>query len=328
MVRIPLCDIAPAFTLCVTDRSFKIAFTLLLYGGSTMAKKKLSRDQKRKAKLAKREKKHTSRVSLAYHGNRYRKDKFVPIFFETELGIFYADADANESYTDRNVEVALTNLVVQLRAGPLPAQPESPHGVSGERLSAEAAITWHIRDSWRHYFQSNPPLARESIIGVLRTLLDSLEVWGTPGRGSRGYLSYLKGFLKQQGVIAHGPRPGPDSVAAWDEDVEQPDYSDEESDDAAALLELGQDWYADQDEDAAEEFRLLAEDMLEIGEAAEVAEVCQQLIGEAGMNNAFAEWTALSVRAQEMMAREQQPSPPADEPAPPLPASPPGAVNE
>src|SRR5207302_8040721 len=77
----------------------------------------------------------------------------------------------------------------------------------------------------------------------------------------------------------------------------------DEMTDAQALLEMGQAWYQDTDEAAREEFHDLAEEMLATGQAEQVAEVCQQLIGEAGICDAVPIWSAWSLRAQEEMRR-------------------------
>ena len=55
-------------------------------------KKRLSHDQKRKAKLAKEARKNPQRSPLAYTGNKYKTDELVPIVYETELAIHEADA--------------------------------------------------------------------------------------------------------------------------------------------------------------------------------------------------------------------------------------------
>ena len=45
---------------------------------------RLSRDQKRRAKLKKRSERSHKHESLAYAGKKYKTDEFVPIFYRTE----------------------------------------------------------------------------------------------------------------------------------------------------------------------------------------------------------------------------------------------------
>jgi len=49
-------------------------------------------------------------------------------------------------------------------------------------------------------------------------------------------------------------------------------------------------------------FRALAEEMIDTGEAEEVAETCQQLLGEVSDPHAIPELTELSLRAQQHLS--------------------------
>jgi hypothetical protein len=51
---------------------------------------------------------------------------------------------------------------------------------------------------------------REDVIGVVRTILGSLETWRSQSMHSRGYLQFLEGFLKKAGVNVR--RVGPDEM--------------------------------------------------------------------------------------------------------------------
>src|SRR3954466_7657557 len=86
-----------------------------------MAKKHLSHDQKRKAKLARRASKAPPVVSLAYSGNKFKTDELVPVFFNTETGIYEAFVATDRKLTNADVQAALQELILQLRQGPLPA---------------------------------------------------------------------------------------------------------------------------------------------------------------------------------------------------------------
>src|SRR5262245_53508810 len=85
-----------------------------------MGKKRLSRDQKRKAKLAQRARKERAAEPLAYTGNRYKTDELVPLVHMTETAIYECHVLTGRLLTDRHVQAALERLVVGLRAGGLP----------------------------------------------------------------------------------------------------------------------------------------------------------------------------------------------------------------
>jgi hypothetical protein len=227
-----------------------------------MGKKRLSRDQKRKAKLAARAKRAPKSSALAYEGTKYKSDEYVPLVFQTERGIYESYAASNKQMTDRVVEAALEKLVLALRHDTLRPLDEETAGAT-EAASDEDLVIWSIRRSW---LELDLAPRRDDAIGVLRTLLSSINTWSTPSRQSRGYLSFLEGFMKKAGVEMIPVSP----------DMLPP----QETDDAEELLLLGREWHRDDNLAAGQEFQELAEDMIDEGEAAKVAEVCQRLIGE------------------------------------------------
>src|SRR5438094_7091005 len=82
--------------------------------------KRMSRDQKRKAKLAKRTRSLPGPLALAYHGDKYKRDEFVSTFLATETGIYESYLCTDRGLTDPLVAAALEKLIVQMRQGPLP----------------------------------------------------------------------------------------------------------------------------------------------------------------------------------------------------------------
>jgi hypothetical protein len=279
-------------------------------------KKQLSRDQKRKAKLAKKAKRHEPHLDLAYQGNKYKTPELSPVFYEAELAIHEADVAMDRSLTDRTVANALTLIVLQLRQGSLPALPESVVLEPTEE-SARILVIANIRRNWSRLFESAHRPGTATLIGVLRTLLGSIETWGTPSRQSRGYLAFVEGFIHQAGAsVRRIEKRAAAASGEWIEEDEGRGESEDDAKNAEVLLVLGQSWYREEDEIAAIAFDDLAEEMLEAGEAEQVAEVCQRLIGEAGMSAMLTEWSAWSLRAHEEMRR-------ANRNAPRLPAPPP-----
>jgi hypothetical protein len=244
-------------------------------------KKRLSHDQKRKAKLAKEARKNPKGSPLAYTGNKYKTDELVPIVFETELAIHEADVMSGRVLADRMVEKALEKLILELRKGPLPPLEDSRTFELKEGEEAET-IVQNIRGRWMEFFERNPRHTTETLIGVLRTLLGSISVWSRGSRQSRGYLSFIEGFMKKGGV----------RVQRFSEDME-PD--EEEEDDE--LLEIGRAWILDGQREARAEFIAKIEELYRAGEPDRAAEICQQLIGEGPRPGDLAELSALALRA-------------------------------
>jgi hypothetical protein len=267
----------------------------LLKGDGTVGKKKrLSRDQKRKAKLAKKAAKSPKVNSLAYEGHKYQTEELIPLVKETELGIHQAYVMTNRRITDRMVQAALEKLILEMRKGPLPPPPETEviQDVPGEEVEL---IIGNIRRNWHNLSKTGFTTSKDNRIGVLRTLLNSVDTWGSPGKESRGYLSFVEGFLSSAGATS--------GVFVPEEELLDDDGEEEEEDE---LLALGRDWHYDQDLDAAADFKEMAEDCIKEGDYEYVVNVCQQLIGETmGDMSMMATLSSLSIRAQEAMKKRE-----------------------
>lgn len=154
------------------------------------------RKLEKKQKKAKRDRRAARPVSLAYRGNKYKTEELIPVIFNAEVGIYEAFVATGRRLTDHAVRSALEDLIWQLRRGTLPPLQEEM-GFGGE---PEEFIIWRIRSSWRHLFQTEPEPGRDTLIGVLRTILGSIEARGSISPTSRGYLDYIEGFLNEAGV--------------------------------------------------------------------------------------------------------------------------------
>lgn len=252
-----------------------------------MAKKsRLNRDQKRKAKVTKERKAHQDSGVLPYKGNTYKSPELVPTVFRTELGIHEADVMSERSLTDRDIRAALEQLVLDMRQSPLPPQDDSNR--FSDTGSPTDLIVWNIRRNWKDLYEESPHPGRENLIGVLRTLLDSINTWSTPSPASRGYLHFVEGFLKKSGA----------TVRVMDENMEEIEDEPDEDD----LLELGRVAYLDHDQAALGEFEKQIMALTASRQVDRVVNVCQQLIGEMGGNQAAARTlSALSIAAQKML---------------------------
>ena len=165
---------------------------------STRKQRKL--DRKRKAKQA-RDRRAKRPDSLAYHGNKYRTDELVPVFFNTESAIYEAFVISGRRITDRDVVSALETLIRAIRHGRL--EPTESVGDDGHLTASDNVdlIATNVRFHWSRFFRDTASYpGREALAGVLRTILGSVEFRSTGGATSRGYLRYLEGFLNEAGV--------------------------------------------------------------------------------------------------------------------------------
>jgi len=85
-----------------------------------MAKDKRTRDQKRKAKLAKERQQAGKSNSLAYMGDKYKTQKLMHTLMNTEIGIYESYVMTDRKLLDQTVRAALEALIKKMQAGTLP----------------------------------------------------------------------------------------------------------------------------------------------------------------------------------------------------------------
>lgn len=172
--------------------------------------KKMTRRKQLKLEKKKRKKKQEHRVAnvpeLVYKGNKYHKEKYVPILLATETAIFEAFVVSGRRLTDHDVRAALTTLIMRLRKGTVPAL-EDLSEKERQAFGSEEFLTWNILGHWKRHFEDSPAVGRDSLVGILRTTLGSIDVWGSVSPSSRGYLHYLEGFLEDLGVTVREITP-------------------------------------------------------------------------------------------------------------------------
>ncbi len=138
-----------------------------------------------------------------YTGNKYRTEELVLIHFHTEIGIYESFMMSDRQMTDQTVRSALQTLILQMRRGslaPLETREDDAHDTYTDIGDDRDMIIWNVRRKWRHLFQTQPDPGRDKLIGVLRTILGSIDVWGSIDPNSRGYLHYIEDFLNNAGV--------------------------------------------------------------------------------------------------------------------------------
>lgn len=155
---------------------------------------KLSRDQKRKQKLAQRASRQ--RPSYASELKKYRSVRYIKAVMQAEAGILQADVMLGRRLTDSDVEAALRALVKELRAtAELPRAPTTLPAAGPEET-----ITWSIKRNWEELFATQPAHSNADLQGILGVVLASIDDWSRSGGGPRAYLHYIEGFLAQLGV--------------------------------------------------------------------------------------------------------------------------------
>ncbi len=161
-------------------------------------KNRLSRDQKRRAKLKVRDRHVLSSRSSAYAGRKYQRTELIQFFFTMERGIHTADLLTQRSMTDADVESAIEILITELRRDGLP---ESVDQIEGTEGTIESLIIDQVLDEWHDAFETRQRPSNGDLIGILRTTLGSLETRRGGDLSRRGYLEYLKRFLKSGSMI-------------------------------------------------------------------------------------------------------------------------------
>jgi len=230
-----------------------------------MAKDRRSRDQKRKNKLAKKTQKQQQSVSFAYMGNKYKADELIPLWMETETGIYETYVMTDRKLLDQTVATALETLIKKLRAGTLPPLMDDAdlHYESGHE---EDFVVENIRRRWASHFEEEWRPPREKRIGVLRTILGSIEKMRSPGPRSQSYMRHIAGFLtKKLGVSVK-------QVTADMKPLPEPEED--------ALVLLGRQWILDENEEAKAEFRNFASDLIRSGQSKRVLDSSHHLLGE------------------------------------------------
>jgi hypothetical protein len=250
-----------------------------------MAKDRRSRDQKRRDKLAKKARSARKAESLAYMGEKFKTDELIPTWMQTEIGIYEAYVMTDRKLLDQTVVNALETLIKQLRAGT--SSPLSDSAQLHYEIGQEAElVVGMIHRRWAQHFETEWRPARDQRIGVLRTILGSIEKLRTPGPRSQSYLHHIAGFLtKKLGVSVK-------RVSADMTPLPEPEEDD--------LVQAGRKWILHENHDARTEFYELAGDRMSDGKAEGVIDACHQLMGEVNdpASEIVAELTQMSNQAR------------------------------
>ena len=249
---------------------------------------RLSRDQKRKAKLKKRSERTHKHESLAYAGKKYKTDEYVPVFYRTERGIYESYVMCDRELTDDEVETAVERLVIRMREGPLPPLAHTDVITITEGGEEELVIE-NIRRNWRFLEAEGTLPRRDDLIGILRSILHSIAIWRSQSLHSRGYLHYIEGFMKNLGVSI---RQATADLKPLPEPEEDP------------LLLIGRAWVTKGDQAAGMKFADQVESSFRTGDTERVIDICQQLLGETKDMSVVPRLQELVIRGRRAMKAE------------------------
>ncbi len=216
-----------------------------------MAKKKLSRDQKRKQKLQKR----------AHSGGEARQPDVSEEFMrDTERIIHETFMSFRRGMFDADVRAALNQLIVDVQQGMV-----SMEHASAESPNAKGALVWNIKQHWSDK-RTLDPLPRLVAAQALQALAQKVDGIEAPGE-SQSYLRFLQGTMDGAAAL----------VVKLDTEATTPNGAWAE--DEARLLELGKAWLRDSNAETWRPFHDETIRMTEGGQARAVANVCQYLYG-------------------------------------------------
>lgn len=245
-------------------------------------------EKKRKKKLAEKKRKARHAESLAYMGEKYKKEKLIPTWMHTEIGIYQTYVMTDRRIFDQNVVASLERLIRQMRAGALPPLPETEE-IHYEVGREEDLLIENIRRSWANHFAAEWRPPKDDLIGVLRTILGSIEKVKAPGPRSQSYLRHITGFLtKKLGISVK-------KLSA--ERIPLPEPEEDE------LVRLGRQWNEDGNQEARTELFERAEYLIKTGQASRVIDACHLLAGESSDPSSamVAELIVLIRRARESL---------------------------
>ena len=203
--------------------------------------------------------------SLAYHGNKFKKKELVSTWMHAEIGIYQTYVVTNRKLIDQTVVSSLEKLIGMMRKGTLPELSETGK-IDYDVGNEEDLVIENIRRSWADHFATEWKPSGDQLVGVLRTILASIEKVKSPGPRSQSYMRHIAGFLtKKLGV----------SVEMFAEDGEPVPEPEEGN-----LVQLGRQWGEDGNREARVEYIELATDLMKSGQANRVIDACDLLLGE------------------------------------------------
>jgi hypothetical protein len=189
-----------------------------------------------------------------------------------EMGIYEAYVIADRAIGDYTVTKAVETLIRGLRSGAISVEVDSTE-IIYDREQPDDLVINCIRRNWTRRFATKSWPGKDDLIGILRTILASIQVHRLPGRESQGYLQFMVKFMtKDLGV----------SIRRIQSDENNSELQSIIED---QLLRLGRQWYRDGNREARAEFFEQAAQFTKSGQGEQVTRACQLLMTEAADPN-------------------------------------------
>jgi len=153
--------------------------------------RKLERKRARQRKRKAREVAKTRQRSepAAYHGTKYFTPRLFGYRLAAEMGINEADNFLRGKLTDTEVSDAVKGLIMAIRQ----SRPPSDFCHTRE----QQLVIWRIEKAWREGLRQGIKVGRDGLVGVLRSILGSIESHTSPVPGARSYLDWLEGLIAE-----------------------------------------------------------------------------------------------------------------------------------
>lgn len=154
------------------------------------------REEKRRRKLELHGVTGDGGKAKPYRGSKYQDPYWATPVFHTELGIYQTIQVSEKQLTNRDVKAAITELIRELNTGESPLPANDVPTASFNPGDPVPFLMARIRDNWKALFDAWGQVDREDLIGILRTLLNSIEAHAAHSDPERGYVAFLDGFLR------------------------------------------------------------------------------------------------------------------------------------
>jgi hypothetical protein len=154
-------------------------------------------ERKRKEKELQKRQKMLARQPLAIDTDQFKKPRLAQVWLQTETAILEVYIATSKDISDQTVIAAIERLVRQMQAGPLPPLEVETH-LAWKMGQEEDLIIENIRRRWVPLLEAENRPSKEDFIGVLRSILGTINLQKSPLPHSVGYLRYIGSFLEDK----------------------------------------------------------------------------------------------------------------------------------
>jgi len=190
-----------------------------------------AKDVKRRKKLAAKAKLKAKNKVLPYEGTKYQADVWRPYVDAVDDAVFDVMGGSSRQLTDIAVRKSFEALARQLRGGlpPLPAADENSLPYTPD--SEVDFLVQTIRQNWAKAFARFGSCQPADLIGVLRTLLNSINAHAWNTGATRGYVDFVWNRTQTLGGSSMSVGRILSSLPMSEFDFDSDDDFDDDSDD-------------------------------------------------------------------------------------------------